>query len=174
MLAFWSYAFPQNAVLNHAKHPTLIQFQHPQHLFSLSGLQSLTGQRVVTWPGSAILKCVEVKSKNIKKKLQESNPLHDMMQGIIYIACFVMAWCCFVALDERFILKQMTRYEVQSFCDFALDYFQYVTTAHSENVRTAFLVGRFLVPARRRMFWCSDVFCVVPEADGAREDPRRL
>ncbi len=36
--------------------------------------------------------------------------------------------------DDRFILKQMSRFEVQSFVEFAPHYFQYVTKAHNEQV----------------------------------------
>ena len=37
-------------------------------------------------------------------------------------------------VDDRFILKQMSRFEVQSFLEFAPHYFKYVTMAHSEQV----------------------------------------
>jgi len=36
--------------------------------------------------------------------------------------------------DDRFILKQMSRYEVQSFMDFAPHYFSHVTKAFNEKV----------------------------------------
>ena len=39
--------------------------------------------------------------------------------------------------DDRFILKQMSRYEVQSFSEFAPHYFQYITSAHAHNKPTA-------------------------------------
>jgi len=39
--------------------------------------------------------------------------------------------------DDRFILKQMSRYEVQSFSEFAPHYFDYITNAHARNKPTA-------------------------------------
>ena len=36
--------------------------------------------------------------------------------------------------DDRFILKQMSRYEVQSFAEFAPHYFHYITQAHADKV----------------------------------------
>lgn len=39
--------------------------------------------------------------------------------------------------DDRFILKQMSRYEVQSFNEFAPRYFGYITSAHTNNKPTA-------------------------------------
>ena len=39
--------------------------------------------------------------------------------------------------DDRFILKQMSRYEVQSFNEFAPHYFDYITNAHANNKPTA-------------------------------------
>ena len=42
---------------------------------------------------------------------------------------------CFLPADDRFILKQMSRFEVQSFVEFAPHYFQYITKAHNEQVR---------------------------------------
>ena len=39
--------------------------------------------------------------------------------------------------DDRFILKQMSRYEVQSFNEFAPHYFEYITSAHANNKPTA-------------------------------------
>jgi len=39
--------------------------------------------------------------------------------------------------DDRFILKQMSRYEVQSFNEFAPHYFDYITSAHANNKPTA-------------------------------------
>jgi len=39
--------------------------------------------------------------------------------------------------DDRFILKQMSRYEVQSFNEFAPRYFDYITNAHANNQPTA-------------------------------------
>ena len=36
--------------------------------------------------------------------------------------------------DDRFILKQMSRYEVQSFLEFAPKYVQYVAHAYNEQV----------------------------------------
>ena len=36
--------------------------------------------------------------------------------------------------DDRFILKQMSRLEVQSFVEFAPGYFQYVTKAFNDQV----------------------------------------
>lgn len=39
--------------------------------------------------------------------------------------------------DDRFILKQMSRYEVQSFNEFAPHYFDYITNAHAHNKPTA-------------------------------------
>jgi len=39
--------------------------------------------------------------------------------------------------DDRFILKQMSRYEVQSFNEFAPHYFEYITSAHAHSKPTA-------------------------------------
>ena len=39
--------------------------------------------------------------------------------------------------DDRFILKQMSRYEVQSFNEFAPHYFHYIADAHAHNKPTA-------------------------------------
>ncbi|XP_064646018.1 1-phosphatidylinositol 3-phosphate 5-kinase-like isoform X3 [Lineus longissimus] len=39
--------------------------------------------------------------------------------------------------DDRFVLKQMSRLEVQSFVDFAPKYFQYMTMTHNEEKPTA-------------------------------------
>ncbi len=50
---------------------------------------------------------------------------------------YILILCLFLHSlwpDDRFILKQMNRYEVQSFAKFAPHYFQYVTTAHTEQV----------------------------------------
>jgi 1-phosphatidylinositol-3-phosphate 5-kinase len=49
--------------------------------------------------------------------------------------------------DDRFILKQMSRYEVQSFNEFAPHYFQYITSAHSDRKPTvlAKIVGVYKI-----------------------------
>jgi len=49
--------------------------------------------------------------------------------------------------DDRFILKQMSRYEVQSFSEFAPHYFDYVTSAHANNKPTtlAKIVGVYKI-----------------------------
>lgn len=39
--------------------------------------------------------------------------------------------------DKRFVLKQMSRFELQSFIKFAPNYFNYLSTAYSENKLTA-------------------------------------
>ena len=39
--------------------------------------------------------------------------------------------------DDRFILKQMSRYEVQSFSEFAPHYFDYISNAHAHHKPTA-------------------------------------
>ena len=39
--------------------------------------------------------------------------------------------------DDRFLLKQMSRYEVQSFSEFAPHYFDYIANAHAHNRPTA-------------------------------------
>lgn len=47
-----------------------------------------------------------------------------------------MIWFFFLcpASDHRFILKQMPRLEVQSFLDFAPNYFTYITGAVQQKV----------------------------------------
>lgn len=40
----------------------------------------------------------------------------------------------YVLVDDRFILKQMPRLEVQSFLDFAPHYFTYITGAVQQKV----------------------------------------
>lgn len=40
----------------------------------------------------------------------------------------------FFLVDDRFILKQMPRLEVQSFLDFAPHYFNYITNAVQQKV----------------------------------------
>ncbi|XP_076363235.1 1-phosphatidylinositol 3-phosphate 5-kinase fab1 isoform X2 [Tachypleus tridentatus] len=49
--------------------------------------------------------------------------------------------------DDRFVLKQMSRFEVQSFLDFAPRYFQYITKACSEQKPTvlAKIVGAYKI-----------------------------
>lgn len=49
--------------------------------------------------------------------------------------------------DDRFILKQMSRYEVQSFNEFAPHYFDYITSAHAHNKPTtlAKIVGVYKI-----------------------------
>lgn len=42
----------------------------------------------------------------------------------------------FFLVDDRFILKQMPRLEVQSFLDFAPHYFNYITNAVQQKVET--------------------------------------
>ncbi len=39
--------------------------------------------------------------------------------------------------DKRFILKQMSRFEIQSFLKFAPHYFDYISTAATDNKLTA-------------------------------------
>lgn len=43
----------------------------------------------------------------------------------------------FKTRDDRFLLKQMSRYEIQSFMKFAGNYFHYISTACTENKLTA-------------------------------------
>lgn len=47
----------------------------------------------------------------------------------------------FLSLDDRFILKQMPRLEVQSFLDFAPHYFTYITGAVQQKVGPLLLVS---------------------------------
>lgn len=49
--------------------------------------------------------------------------------------------------DDRFIVKQMSRFEIQSFLDFAPHYFDYMTTAFQEKRPTvlAKIVGVFRI-----------------------------
>ena len=48
--------------------------------------------------------------------------------------CFTQDNSLVLPTDDRFILKQMSRFEVQSFVEFAPHYFQYITKAHNEQV----------------------------------------
>lgn len=48
--------------------------------------------------------------------------------------------CGFLPVDDRFILKQMPRLEVQSFLDFAPHYFNYITNAVQQKVEILNLV----------------------------------
>lgn len=54
--------------------------------------------------------------------------------------------------DDRFILKQMPRLEVQSFLDFAPHYFTYITGAVQQKVRR---------------------ICRVPSTEGGLEEDQR-
>lgn len=51
-----------------------------------------------------------------------------------------------VKTDDRFILKQMPRLEVQSFLDFAPHYFTYITNAVQQKVlkKVLFILGSVL------------------------------
>ena len=56
---------------------------------------------------------------------------------LIYIHEFLflnLIYLKFIFADDRFILKQMSRLEVQSFVEFAPFYFQYITKSRSEQV----------------------------------------
>lgn len=52
----------------------------------------------------------------------------------------MMNKCGFLLVDDRFILKQMPRLEVQSFLDFAPHYFNYITNAVQQKVEILNLV----------------------------------
>lgn len=51
-----------------------------------------------------------------------------------------------ITTDDRFILKQMPRLEVQSFLDFAPHYFTYITNAVQQKVlkKNPFVLGSVL------------------------------
>lgn len=66
--------------------------------------------------------------------------------------------------DGRFVLKQMSRLELQSFVDFAPHYFAYITQAIEEKVRS-------VIPACTA---CSEYIFQYTENDGVGQDSRGI
>lgn len=91
--------------------------------------------------------------------LEESRDQRFAKQSVCYhyiflrseITCFrykiSIKLSLFKLLDDRFIVKQMSRFEIQSFLDFAPHYFDYMTTAFQEKRPTvlAKIVGVFRI-----------------------------
>lgn len=60
---------------------------------------------------------------------------------------FILRFFLLLFLDDRFVIKQMSKFEIQSFLDFAPNYFEYMKTAFIEKKPTvlAKIVGVYRI-----------------------------